>query len=298
VYIPPFGGAGNKALAIDDAGVAQPIISWRSIFSNDPTDFQNGSIEFDLYLPLATGDQDWTFIDFRLGYGGPNRTAPTTVDDTTVWNSFRVNPGAALGFAFDHNTNSFLASISHSTVLHIRYDLNGAARTYRLTINGNPASAGGSVDRPWRVGATGVNMFGYFGAHPADSAPIYIDNIVVVNDDSEPIPWVPPADEPTNRLEWHQHRGNKRLTGEATIAQDIVTDAEVLWSDFIGSQESWLAVALGAGQQIVPIPTEPLSMTLSTVFRSGRRWLPYRRGHVVHPPRWRFYPGQRPYREN
>ena len=187
-YVPPFGGAGNKSLVIHDAGIVQPIVSWRSIFSDDPTEFQNGSIEFDLYLPPASGTQDWTFIDFRLGYGGPDRTAPTTVNDTTVWNSFRINPGAPLGFAFDHNTNTLLASLSASTVLHIRYDLNGAARTYRLTINGNLVNAGGIVDRPWRTGATGVNMLGFFGAHPADSAPVYIDNLVVVNDDIESTP--------------------------------------------------------------------------------------------------------------
>ena len=82
-YVPPFGGATNKSLVIHDAGIAQPIVSWRSMFSDDPTEFQNGSIEFDLYLPPASGTQDWTFIDFRLGYGGPDRTAPTTVNDTT-----------------------------------------------------------------------------------------------------------------------------------------------------------------------------------------------------------------------
>ncbi|HEX2474904.1 MAG TPA: hypothetical protein VHK01_09165, partial [Lacipirellulaceae bacterium] len=262
-YVPPFGGAGNKSLVIHDAGIAQPIVSWRSMFSDDPTEFQNGSIEFDLYLPPASGSQDWTFIDFRLGYGGPDRTAPTTINDTTVWNSFRINAGAPLGFAFDHNTNTLLASLAPNTVLHVRYDLNGAARTYRLTINGSLVNAGGIVDRPWRTGATGVNMLGFFGAHPADSAPVYIDNLVVVNDDQEPIPWAPPADEPTNHLEWHQHRGNKRLTGEATIPQDVITGAQVLWSDFIGSRESWIAVAPAAGQQVVPIPTTPLFMTQS-----------------------------------
>jgi hypothetical protein len=141
--------------------------------------------------------------------------------------------------------------------------LNGAARTYRLTINGVLVNAGGIVDRPWRTGAPGVNVLGFFGAHPADSAPVYIDNLVVVNDDLAPTPWTPPADEPTNHLEWHQHRGNKRLTGESTISQDIITGAQVLWSDFIGSRESWIAVAPSVGQQVVPIPTSPIFMTQS-----------------------------------
>src|SRR5262249_1418333 len=35
-YVPPFGGSTNKALVIDDPGPAQPIVSWRSMFPDDP----------------------------------------------------------------------------------------------------------------------------------------------------------------------------------------------------------------------------------------------------------------------
>jgi hypothetical protein len=259
-YAVPFGGAANKALVIDDVGAAQPIVSWRSAFPDDPQQFQTGTIEFDLFLPAA-GARNWTFLDFRLGYGGAGRTAPTTINDTTVWNSFRINPGAPQGFIFDDSTGTFLASITPNSLLHLRYDLDGATQTYRLTVNGTLVNAGGNPNRPWRPGATGVNMMGFFGSHPTNSAPVYVDNIVVVNDGASPDPWMPPSGEPTDLLQWHQHRGNKRLTGEATVAQDVLASPVVLWSDYIGSQSALIAAAPASGADIVPIPTATLSMS-------------------------------------
>ncbi len=260
-YSSPFGGVTNRTLVIDDVGAAQPIVSWRSMFSNNPQDFRTGSFEFDIFLPATTGGRDWTFLDFRVGYGGAGRTAPTTVNDTTIWNSFRLNPGASQGFIRDDNTGTFLTAFTPGTTLKIRYDLNGTAQTYRLTVNGVLANAGGQPDRPWRAGATGANMFGFFGAFPSNSSPVYVDNLKVINDTVVAPPWNPPANEPTDTLEWYQHRGNKRLTGEATFHQDIVSGAEVLWSEFIGSRESYVAVSPTVGEQVIPIPTQTISMS-------------------------------------
>lgn len=262
-YVPPFGAVGNKSLVIDDVGAAQPIVSWRSMFSDDPTAFKNGSFEFDVYLP-SPGTRNWTFLDFRIGYGGASRTAPTTINDTTVWNTFRIIPGSTPDIVLDDGNNGSGSSlISQNTLLHVRYDLNGTTKSYRLTINGSLITWGGSPDRPWRAGATGVNMFGFFGSYPTNSAPVYVDNIVVTNNDAVATPWTPPVNEPTNQLEWYQHRGNKRLTGEATFHQNIVTGAQVLWSSFIGARESWMAVAPSAGEQLLPIPTQAIAMSQS-----------------------------------
>ena len=259
-YSTPFGGAANKSLVIDDVGAAQPIVSWRSEFSDDPHAFQTGTVEFDVYLPAA-GSRDWTFLDFRLGYGGAGRTAPTTVNDTTIWNSLRINPGAPQGFILDDNTGTFLASITPNSLLHMRYDLDGATQTYRLTVNGTLVNAGGSSNRPWRAGAIGVNMMGFFGAYPASSAPVYVDNIAVVNAAATPEPWTPPSGEPTDLLQWYQHRGNKRLTGEATVAQNVLASPEILWSEYIGSQSALVAAAPASGADVVPIPTATLAMS-------------------------------------
>ena len=264
-YSDPFGPATNKSLVIDNPGAAQPVVGWNSIFSDDPADFRDGTISFDLYMPEPSG-QTWTYFDFRLGYGGVGRTAPTTVSDTTVWNTFRVNTSSP-DIVFDNGSGAGLAAITSGTSLAIRYDIDGTNETYRLSIDGAPVNFGiGNPDRPWIAGATGINMFGFFGAFPLTSAPVSIDNLVIVNDTmpiDPPTPWEPPAGEPTDLLQWYQHRGNKRLTGEATINQDIVSGAGVLWSEYVGSRESWTAVGPDVGNQNVALPTSNISISQS-----------------------------------
>jgi len=267
-YNDPFNPFTNQSLAFDNPGAAQPIVGWSSIFSDDPADFRTGTISFDLYMD-PPGGLDWTYIDFRLGFGGSGRSVPTTVGDTTVWNSFRINASSP-DIVFDNGTGAGLSSISVSTPMHIEYTLDGDTETYQLAINGSTIDFGsGNPDRSWIAGATGVNMLGFFGAFPLTSAPVYIDNLVVVNDTDEgdppdpPDPWSPPGNEPTDLLEWHQHRGNKRLTGEATISQDITTGASVLWSEFVGSRESWTEVGPSAGNQDIDLPTSNVSISQS-----------------------------------
>ncbi|MEO2049514.1 MAG: hypothetical protein ABGX16_23395, partial [Pirellulales bacterium] len=264
-YSDPFNPITNRSVVIDNPGAAQPIVGWSTIFTDDPADFRTGTISFDLYMDTPD-DRFWTYVDFRLGFGGSGRTAPTTVGDTTLWNSFRIN-AATPDIVFDNGNGSGQASITGNSALHVEYSLNGTTETYRLSINGAAIDFGsGNPDRPWIAGAPGVNMFGFFGAFPLTSAPVYIDNLVVVNntDGDPPDPpgnWSPPADEPTDLLEWHQHRGNKRLTGEATISQDIVSDAKVLWSEFVGSRESWTAVGPDVSGQNVALPTGNISIS-------------------------------------
>lgn len=262
-YADPFGGLGNQSLVIDNPGAAQPIVAWRSMFPDNPAEFHTGSVSFDLYLPEPDPGDTWTYVDIRLGYGGPARTAPTTVGDTTVWNSFRVRSTAA-DIVFDNGSGAGQAVIASNTTLHVVYELNGANKTYTLSINGTPIGFGSSdPNRAWIAGAPGVNMIGFFGAFPATSSPVYIDNLVVVNDEPSdpPPPWTPGA-EPTDVGEWLQHRGNKRLTGESTLAQDIVGDAEVVWSQYVGSRESWAALTPATGASTtVDLPTTNVSMS-------------------------------------
>jgi len=250
-YSDRFGIAGNKSLVMDTPGASQAIVSWHEVFSDDPTQFQTGTISFDVYLGEPIPARTWTYLDFRLGYGDATRTAPTTVDDTTVWNSFRVNLGSP-DVVVD-NGNVGQSAIASNTVLHVVYELNGTTKTYRLKINGNAIDFGtGNPDRPWIAGAPGVNMLGFFGAYPATSSAAYIDNLQVVKADA-PAPWTPP-DEPTDIGEWYQHRGNKRLTGEAQVDQNIVAGASVIWSQYVGSRESWVGLTPGGGSSNVNLP--------------------------------------------
>ena len=262
-YADPFDPGNNQSLAFDNPGEAQPVIAWTSVFSDDPADFRSGTISFDLYM-TPPGGNTWGYIDFRIGYGGPNRFAPTTVGDTAVWNSFRINAGSA-DIVFDNGNGSGQSTIFVNTPMEVEYTLDGDNETYQLRINGTTVNFGsGNPNRPWIAGSPGINMIGFFGAFPLTSSTVYIDNLRVVNDSGDPPdPWTPPANEPTNLLEWHQHRGNKRLTGEATISQDIVSGANVLWSEFVGSRESWAAVGPHAIDTQLSLPTSNLNISQS-----------------------------------
>jgi len=255
--IPPLGG--NKSLIIDKPGQAQPIIVWSSEFSDNAADFQTGQISFDVYMPEPSAGRSWTYLDVRLGYGVAGRTYPTTLNDTTVWNTFRVDDNQS-DVVRDNGNGGGTSPISSFTTLHVVYDIDGATRTYRLTINGTPITFGtGNVNHHWAAGASGINMVAFLGGFPQSSGPVAIDNLRITKDEIEP--WTPPDDEPTNRLEWHQHRGNKRLTGEAVVSSDILTGAEILWSQYIGSRESWVGVTPGPGASFVQLPQSNLAMT-------------------------------------
>jgi len=263
-YGSPFGGIFNNSLVIDNPGNDQPIVGWSTIFSDNPADFQSGSISFDLYITNPDPTDDWGYIDIRLGYGGGGRSVPTTVGDTTVWNSFRINASAA-DIVFDNGNGSGQSTIAGNTKMSVLYEINSATQTYRLSIGGSPVDFGtGNPDRPWTAGAPGINMMGFFGAFGLSSSAVYIDNLEIIGGAEPPPPWVPPTSEPTDRLEWHQHRGNQRLTGEATVTEDIINGAGVIWSQAIGARESWVGLAPnGGGAATTTLPTSNVSISQS-----------------------------------
>ena len=150
-YGTPFPPSGNQSLIFDNPGAGQPVVSWTDEFVNDPAAFQSGTVSFDVFLPEPSPAVDWVYLDFRLGYGDASRTAPTTVNDTTIWNSFRVNASSA-DIVFDNGNGGGSSPIASLTPLHVEYQIDGPSRTYRLLINNNPISFGGSVDRPWMAG--------------------------------------------------------------------------------------------------------------------------------------------------
>lgn len=252
-YPEPIGPVGNKSLVIDNPGPAQPLIAWSSEFSDNPAAFQSGTIAFDLYFG-EPGSRDWTYLDVRFGYGGPDRTIPTAaVGDTTVWNSFRIHASAPDIVVDNGNGTPGGSSIQSLTRLKVEYTLTGATRSYRLAINGVPIDFGtGEFDRPWMAGAPGINMIALAGAFPQSSGLVFVDNLTVVQDDAAPTDWFPSANEPTDQLQWYQHRGNKRLTGAARVGEDILRGAGIRWSQFVGSRESWWELTTGQANSVSP----------------------------------------------
>lgn len=261
-YGTPIQPAGNKSLILDNPGQAQPLIVWIDEFSDNPSDFQSGRVSFDVFMPEPVG-RDWTYLDFRLGYGDADRTSPTTVGDTTIWNSFRVNAASA-DVVFDNGAGAGSSPISSFTTFNVEYLIDGPTQTYQLLINDIPVDFGGNVNRSWMAGAPGINMLAFVGAFPLTSMPVAIDNLEVIQeDDVLPDPWTRPEGEPTTQLEWHQHRGNKRLSGLAEITDNIVDGASVLWSEFVGARESWVALEPTPGNATIALPDANMSLPQS-----------------------------------
>ena len=271
-YADPFGGAGNRSMVIDNfAGgsntpsVEFPVVTWLDEFGDVPNAHRSGTIDFDLYLTAHNpATEFWTFVDFRVGFGGAGRTNPSTVNDTIIWNVFRIETGAqSPNFYFDNATapSNGQGKFAPDTPFHVHYDI-FSDETYTVSIDGTPLELGGSATIPWRTGGAGAgfNSVDFQTAFGIPAGEYYVDNLVVEVGDPEPGGWTPPADEPTNVGEWHQHRGNKRLTGESQLVGDI-GQAHIAWSQFIGSRESWVGLSPDpSGQNTVNLPGSDLPM--------------------------------------
>jgi len=90
-FTDPF-SPGNQSLVLHNPeGTTQMAVTWANVFSNDPSTFRNGSIEFDLYMETPDPNAFWTFFSTRIGYGDNNRSGISgAASDTTVWNTYRL----------------------------------------------------------------------------------------------------------------------------------------------------------------------------------------------------------------
>src|SRR5438132_12548267 len=72
---------------------------------------------------------------------------------------------------------------------------------------------------------------------------------------------------PTDSGQWWQFRGDRRLTGRARMKGTIQTTPTVLWSQFIGIRNTWIALtpnASSSGSASLPVtnvPTGAISYT-------------------------------------
>lgn len=211
-FADPFDPGLNQSMVLHNPdGQAQAFASWTSAFDDDPMQFRNGIVEFDLWMDAQAEGQFWTYLDLRMGFGDAERVTPGGVTfDTTAWTSFRVQQPANL---FDDGAFNLYGNFavfrdpSEETFgggrsVHVRYDLDGFNETYRLTIDDIPiewtnnAGSPEMIDHPWLLQpdffsrAPGVNMLSFFTATSSTSlgtvGNVYIDNIMVTNNDLSP----------------------------------------------------------------------------------------------------------------
>jgi|GEM_PF-3664161 len=218
IHADPFGPAGNQSMVLNNFDPApepfpnsQPQWGFAGIFPDDPAEFTEGTIEFDLFMERPTNpDTWWSYVNVRIGYGDENRTgfASTLGADTTINVSFRQQlgggcgpPGVCSGL-FDDGNGFAGASlvVQPDTATHVEFNIippNPADAfpigKFELRLDGTLVSWGGDplqTQQPWLTsgfppaGAPGINTLSFvasaaLGLGSDNSTRVWIDNVKV-----------------------------------------------------------------------------------------------------------------------
>ncbi|MEO2049440.1 MAG: hypothetical protein ABGX16_23020 [Pirellulales bacterium] len=201
-FADPFSPGNNQSMVLHNPNTtSQMAVSWADEFDDDPNTFRNGSIEFDLWMESPDPEAFWTFLGVRIGHGDETRNGVSaTPDDTTVWNSFRMqnqgeppdpvqvleqvsDPGHRITFGpeptyTDDNSTPDAGAMGPDQLMHVRFEFaaNGYSfselPTYRLIVNGTQiewtgTAFGDPMEHPWVLApgpalAPGINVISFF----------------------------------------------------------------------------------------------------------------------------------------
>jgi len=179
----PFGGAGNRSLAINNfgGGTTTPSNQWPFV-TWDFGDVAEATIEFDLYMQDDPA-QFWTYVDFRVGDTDGN--IPNTGENTITWDNFRIQ-GSSGAFYFENAVGPASGHpFSINTAHHVQYDIDHAAGTYTVQVDGNFVQKAAGNDNnpnrsPWAFGSRQTfDTVAFGGAFGFNEAPYYLDNILI-----------------------------------------------------------------------------------------------------------------------
>jgi hypothetical protein len=93
-----------------------------------------------------------------------------------------------------------------------------------------------------------------------NSPPVILSGITLDTGD-DPVPPPQSAPLPTEIGEWHQFRGDQQLTGRSTVVGNV-TDPQILWTQFIGSRKTSLALTVnGSSASSFELPVANSSMS-------------------------------------
>ena len=293
-FADPFDPANQSLVIHNPNSAAQMALTWTSVFDDDPALFRNGSVEFDIWMEKPIPSNFWSFFEVRLGYGGPDRSYVTSVDDVTVWNNFRiqnlfgvpepvesaVDAGGrySIGFETVYNDNGDDV-MGPDRPFHMRLDISGApgAEGYTLTMDDTvivwPST--GEMTHPWVPGAPGINMMGLFSDASAyfsgGANNVYIDNLRVINNDLPPLEDLEGdynGDEVVNAADYTVWRDTLGQMGSGLIADGNAND-EIDAGDYeVWKQHFGETQGSGSGLSRAAVP-EPASITLGIFFLIG-----------------------------
>ena len=184
-YTDPFvGDATNRSLVLDNfaGGVAFPsvqfpIVGWRSQFPPIAMPaLQQAKIDFDLIMGAERPTDFWSYFEIRVGFTG----FPSTVADTILWNSWRIQGGSPLIFNNGQNQLPNTSPIVPNQKMHVSYEI-FADQTWSLTVDGTPILYAGQAKVPWmsNIAGSGMKNLFFFNAFNLNNAPSYVDNLVV-----------------------------------------------------------------------------------------------------------------------
>ena len=181
-YTDPFvGDATNHSLVLDNfaGGVAFPAVEfpqvgWRSQFPAAP--LQQAKIDFDLIMGHERPADFWSYFEVRIGFTG----FPSTISDTILWNSWRIQSGSPLIFNNGNGQSPNVSPIIPDQKMHVTYEI-FADQTWSLTVDGTPILYGGQAKVPWMSNIAGSGMTNIFfvNAFGLNNAPSYVDNLVI-----------------------------------------------------------------------------------------------------------------------
>jgi hypothetical protein len=294
-FADPFAPGANQSLVLHNPFQStQMAVNIWSIFPDDPAHpnyyLRNGTIEFDVYLKEPQPEALFAFLGVRLGFEADpaNRNQVSSTGDQTIWNVFNIygdainDPSkqqiasnillsrASPGFQdnlYDQANNRFFldpnqAVIAAETALRVRYELDGAAATYRVSVD-KLANADPAVDVQWPAGvdaswtktfnfltftnepAPGVNEISFMTDASAfavtNVAPdVYLDNLRIVDFDRAP--------HAPGEIETLPLPGV--VTGPASSYADVPAVLEA-WEAKSANDGSWLSVELPPGADAV-----------------------------------------------
>ncbi len=205
----PFSPSGNQSLVLDNfAGGDTDPNRWPFVWWDLGDDFTDGTFEFDLYMenddPGGVPDKFWTYVNLRIGTR--DGALPSgSGGDTAIFDSFRVQSEAGR-YYYNNATAPAVHPFEHSTAHHVKYTIDGTAKTYRVEVTPFADSgvtdvieidfgSGLTADLPWRSqfqlpppfgsGNTTFDTIAIGGAFAAVngnySAPFFIDNVVFIS---------------------------------------------------------------------------------------------------------------------
>lgn len=206
-----FGSTGNKSVVLTNrpSPATQPQMNFYQAWSDDPADFTNGKIEFDMVMASPTDadgelpkDEFWGYVNFRAGHGDDSRFGLISgvTGDTTISVNFRqrlVLPATIASEIYNGGNGASIA-VSPDTATHVEFrilppDPNDAYPngSFELRIDGQLVNwSNGTNTQPWMstsvltsAGSPGINMISFVGASESlgqnGAAEVWIDNIVI-----------------------------------------------------------------------------------------------------------------------